>query len=122
MTLDEFRALVKASSPAPWGNWIVRTSPQEIPTGEVLPLVHGAGPPHVVHEMTEIDDIGKACRDMDLIAAMRGRIDLFLELWEAAEQVKRNFMAIDDGFYTGLVPPEFAPLLPVLAKLQGEKA
>ena len=28
----------------------------------------------------------------------------------AAQEAERRFMAIDDGFFTGLVPPEFGDL------------
>ena len=109
MTLDEFRALVKASTPGPWGNWVVVTVPQEVPSGEMLPLAHGAGPPHGVHEMSEIDDIGKACRDMDLIVAMRNNIEVFLELWSTcAWCVEKD-------------EPVSGYIRAVLAKLQGEK-
>jgi hypothetical protein len=90
MTFDEIQRLLDAASPAPWGNWIVCTPPQEIPTGEMLPLVHGAGPPHVVHEDSKIDDIGKACRDMDLIVASRTLLPLLLEVARAAKRAEQK--------------------------------
>lgn len=57
--------------------------------------------------------------DAALIAAAVNALANLIRVAEAAQQVKRNFMAIDDGFYTGLVPPEFAPLLEPLAALEG---
>jgi hypothetical protein len=51
------------------------------------------------------------------IALMGSVADEMLAVIEAAIQVKANFMAVNDGFYTGLVPPEFVPLLDPLKAL-----
>lgn len=50
----------------------------------------------------------------DVIDSMReaaSALEAAEAVCRAAQQVKANFMAIDDGFHTGLVPPEFVPLL-----------
>jgi len=43
---------------------------------------------------------------------------LLLELWEAAELSKEKFMAMDDGYFVGLIPPEFSDIAGALTKLK----
>lgn len=105
MTLEEFRALVKASTPGPWGSDADGTlykpgarSIMDVQTGNYrhLPIVER----HV--------------EDAALIAAMRGHIELFLELWEAAQEVFHSTKP-------GNINARLDDLEAVLAKLQGEK-
>ena len=55
--------------------------------------------------------------DAPAIAALANLATGLQELWAACEQAKKDFMAINDGFFTGLVPPEFGPVAEALNRL-----
>lgn len=48
------------------------------------------------------------------------RIKKYIAVAKAAEHAKKQFMAIDDGFFTGLVPPEFGGVCKALKELENE--
>jgi hypothetical protein len=140
MTLEEFRALVKASTPGPWWNdiWDVHSSRVHICEVQTTGAETEPAPvkdTFIFHEDgrvttkggSQLADISQeeAETNAAFIAAMRNHADLFLELWEAAEAYE------DFGAVRGETECECSicfrchPLLlkisAVLAKLQGEK-
>lgn len=59
------------------------------------------------------------CQGGTLIHIEAYWVQELLELVEAAEKAEKLFMAINDGFFAGLVPPEFAPVSMALRKWNG---
>lgn len=52
------------------------------------------------------------------IAMLRNHADLFIKLLSACKDSERKWMAVDDGLFTGLVPPEFAEISQVIREIE----
>lgn len=99
MTLEELKRLAAAATPGEWA------CDRRIGTIDVP-------------SQASYCNCTMSSDDAEFIAAFNPETaKRLIAVVEAAEQVKRSFMAINDGFHTGLVPPEFAPLLEPLAAL-----
>lgn len=83
MTPAELGKMEKGATPKPWASWVVTTGLQEMPSGDKVPLIHGAAPPH---EMRGDDYLKLPCKDAELIATLRNISPLLIELWRAAEE------------------------------------
>ena len=121
-TLDKLIELEKKRTQGKWRPWFVTTSPQENPKGEMVPLIHGAAPPHELTGGLSVEAISKAGKDGEWISAMSAAAPLLLEIWKSALAAEKSFMQINDGFFTGLVPPEFATVSIALRALSNLEA
>ncbi len=84
--LKEFRRLAEARGRKGWwGIWCVTTPPQEAPSGDSVPLVHGAAPPHEIRE--DSDAINKACADSEFVAYVGTHADAIIAELTALRKV-----------------------------------
>jgi len=73
--------------------------------------------------MTILNDLRQAvllhsASGTNYVAIKGTHLEKILAVVEAALKVKENFKDIDDGFFRGLVPPEFSPLCAPLSELE----
>jgi len=111
MNINDLEKLAKEATPGPWtilahsaivsetnGEYIVTKAP-----GFKLPL--------------------EAPKNFEYMAAFNPATTLkLIAVVKAAQETEKKFMAIDDGFYTGLVPPEFAEVSAALRELDSGEA
>jgi hypothetical protein len=114
MTLEDLKKIVDAATPGPWtidGIGIYGRSEEDEPlVGHVI-VGQRADAEFTIAARTWLPLLIKE------VEALRKERPLLIQVAKAAEQAKANFMAIDDGFHTGAVPPEMLPLLTPLARL-----
>lgn len=91
--LDKLAKIVAERTPGPWIPWIVTTPPQETPSGEMIPLMHGAAPPHEISDVSLekegswglCDWSKKAFNDAAFIAIMGTCADELMAVVKAAD-------------------------------------
>jgi len=113
--LDDLESKAKAATPGPW---IIQE--RRVPLGKCIETIDES-----ILKMDEDELVACAeysSEDAKYIASVSPDVVLkLLAVVKAAKDSENKFMAINDGFFTGLVPPEFGPVSISLRALEQGK-
>ena len=139
MNIDDLESKAKAATPGPWkpGHWSGQchmdhrhgrgncdyqyTFVEPAPDNCGWSTICMSNEP--VQHITTCDEYGSLSKeDSKYIASASPDVVLkLLAVVKAAKDSENKFMAINDGFFTGLVPPEFGPVSISLRALEQGK-